>query len=362
MCPTSQLQVDLFVTHDAPKRPSRRNQPQTAYDPYSSVADDLAPPTAPFARGARSGSPMGRDSMYSEMSDLSDDEGGSPTPANMRLDEQQNDGEVDSVTDLVLFEGEEDYRTPGEAVVSAKLKKMGKLRRALSRRGQGGSLRRPGAAAAAAVAPAVSSPPSPPFRRRQNPYAESTGSFEALPLDHHHETSPSHSRSGSGDIGARHAHSASFDYGYDGRSEVGTLVDPSGSSTRHLFKKGGDSSSTYQGSHADLASLANYEAPSTAAKAAAEDPDDSFFLDVTPQEQDDLDAVAELAKNGYPRLKEIIDDEVDRSAGKTLVAVCGPSGLNHIVRNLVARKIDLGKIRKGDPRGQVALVCEDFQT
>lgn len=358
LCGSDQLQVDLFVTHSAPKLSSRRQQPQASYDPYS-AGDDLAPPTAPFARGARPGNPPSRDSMQSELSDFSDNDGESP-PTTPRLAQQQGE-EVDSVTDLVLFEGEDDYRTPGEAEVSAKLKKQGKLRRALSRRGQGGSLRRPGAA------PVTHSPPSPPRHRQQNPYADSTGSFEALPLDHHDETAPSysHSRSGSDDIGARHAHSNSYDksssYPYDdGRSEVGTLVDPSGTSTRHLFSKGGDYSSTHHGSHADLVSLANYQAPSTAARAAAQDPDDSFFLDITPQEQDDLDAVAELAKNGYPRLKEIIDDEVERSAGKTLVAVCGPSGLNHIVRNLVSRKIDLKRVRKGDPRGQTALFAEDF--
>ncbi|GAA5923686.1 hypothetical protein JCM1841_004827 [Sporobolomyces salmonicolor] len=338
MCDSSRLQIDLFVTHDAPRRSRRRPQPQ----PYTYGADsteELAPPTAPFARGSRSDS-FGRDSVLSEASDWSDTEdASSSSPSRQRNEMPDYGSDVDSVTELVLFDGEDDSRTPGEAEVSAKLKKVGKLRRALSRRGQG--------KAAASSRPLAASASVLSDSRQHSVYYQPHKSFEALPLDHRdvppaslshpHNTYPP-SAASFGDLG--HVPYRSFDY--DERSDVQTLG--GASSTRHLF--GGRSNPN---SHSDLIGAA-----------AAPDSDDAFFLDVTEAEQDDLDAVAELARPGYPRLKEIIDDEVNRSAGKTMVACCGPSSLNTLVRNLVASRIDLKKVAQGDPRGQISLVVEDF--
>ncbi|GAA5975943.1 hypothetical protein JCM11641_002845 [Rhodosporidiobolus odoratus] len=356
MCDASQLQVDLFVTHDAPKRPSRPRQ-RTESEAAAASTDDLAPPTAPFARGARAASPAGRESIFSEMSDWSDGETSPTSPRRQTEDDAHGEEghEVDSVTDFVLFEGEDEYRTAGEAEVSAKLKKEGKLRRALSRRGQGRSLRRP-------------ERDVPPPSRRPDPFTNnSTASFEPLPLESS-SASPTppqlyEPRSASiGDLGAARAYSSvSLDYGHeDARSDAGTLV---GGSTRHLIKQPSGGLSSNRNSLVDMASyggISGFGGQAPAAKVASEDPDESFFLDVTAAEQEDLEAVTELAKSGYPRLKEILNDEVERSAGKTVVACCGPSGLNTVVRNLVAKKIDLKRVAKGDPRAQVSLIVEDF--
>lgn len=448
MCDSSQLQIDLFVTNDTPRRPRRRPsaQPLAGFD----STDDLAPPTAPFARQARSGSPS-RDSLASEVSDWSDAED-SPASRSRQFNQMPDYGaHVDSVTDLVLFEGEEEERTAAEVEVSAKLKKEGKLRRALSRRG----------AKAPTTAPLpvhhVSANAS-SQRLYESPQPQD--SFEALPLDHNdvsptlHE-SPYAPRSASfGDIGYRRGSPSIL---YDDHAEAHTLGD--NSSTRHLF--GGAPSQ--RGSIADLAGAAGAEH------------EQAFFLDVTEAEQQDLDVVAELARPGYPRLERILDDEVQRSAGKTMVACefsfrlalvtsfmgsrlfahldrgkgkrkkkkridtarerlppggvtdkrqrmsgavrvsgrrrewagligdtvavwlpidcasrsneflltqprvspslpfffwsssflvvfrsagCGPSSLNTLVRNLVASRIDLKKVAKGDPRGQVSIVVE----
>ena len=48
------------------------------------------------------------------------------------------------------------------------------------------------------------------------------------------------------------------------------------------------------------------------------------FLDVTVEDQEDLEVMAELARPGYPKLKEILDEEVGRSVGKTMVACTLP--------------------------------------
>jgi len=90
------------------------------------------------------------------------------------------------------------------------------------------------------------------------------------------------------------------------------------------------------------------------------DDGDDVQLDVSEQDQDDLDVIAELARPGHPLLDKILDQEIARSQGKTIVACCGPTSMNTIVRRLVSSRINLAKIIKGDSRGQVSLVCEDF--
>lgn len=39
---------------------------------------------------------------------------------------------------------------------------------------------------------------------------------------------------------------------------------------------------------------------------------------------------------------------------------CGPRSLNNLVRNMVAKRISPSKIARGDARGNVELVTEDF--
>ena len=48
--------------------------------------------------------------------------------------------------------------------------------------------------------------------------------------------------------------------------------------------------------------------------------DEDVFLDVTKEDQEDLDAIAELARPGYPLLDKIMEEEVQRSEGRTMVA------------------------------------------
>jgi len=207
MCDSSQLQIDLFVTNDTPRRSKRRPSAQPLAANFDST-DELAPPTAPFARQARGGSPS-RDSVVSEMSDWSDAE---ESPSHSRQFSQMPGygDHVDSVTDLVLFEGEEEERTPAELEVSSKLKKEGKLRRAISRRGGKGSMKRP---AVNSTAP----PPTNHSTQRLYDQQQPQDSFEALPLDHHDSSpslhdSPYAPRSASfGDIGYRHSPSLSYD-------------------------------------------------------------------------------------------------------------------------------------------------------
>jgi hypothetical protein len=233
--------------------------------------------------------------LASEGSDWSDAE---DSPSRSRQFSQMPDygDHVDSVTDLVLFEGEEEERTAAEVEVSAKLKKEGKLRRALSRRGA-----KPSTTPAAAPLRHANQSSQ---RLYESPQPQD--SFEALPLDNSDDSptlvnSPYAPRSHSyGDIGYKNGSPSLL---YDDHAEAQTLGD--NSSTRHLFSGG----RSQRGSIADLAGASSDH-----------DNEHAFFLDVTEAEQQDLEVVAELARPGYPRLEQILDDEVQRSAGKTIVA------------------------------------------
>lgn len=84
-------------------------------------------------------------------------------------------------------------------------------------------------------------------------------------------------------------------------------------------------------------------------------------LDVDKQEMKDVSVVAEHARPGKPKLDRIIADEVLQARGPIIVACCGPASLNGIVRKSVALQIDPSRIRRGDTRGLLTLISDEFQ-
>ena len=92
MSSASQLQIELFVSRTATSaRPQR--PPSHPYEP----SDELAPPTAPFARTG----PASRSSMDSDMSDSESELPSRQMYSNIGL---EDDG-AHNVTDMVLFDG-----------------------------------------------------------------------------------------------------------------------------------------------------------------------------------------------------------------------------------------------------------------
>ena len=47
---------------------------------------------------------------------------------------------------------------------------------------------------------------------------------------------------------------------------------------------------------------------------------DDVFYDVEGTDREDLDVIAEHAREGRPNLEHILEEEVSRSAGKVIVA------------------------------------------
>ena len=329
------LQVELYVSRNVP-RPVRPSRPSSQLDLLDNTSSSqLVPPSAPFLRqsGSRDSHLSFADSDASDLSDADD----APAAA-LKRNTAHNAGHAEaglgpdwvevqeSVTDMILFDGEDDERTKGEELVSAKVRSEGKLRRALSRRQQGMSFKARKGLAAEAVAPgpaaipedAVTPPGSPRLRMARS--SRSVGDLSSDDFFGAHDLSLAHSTQG---LMAGHRPTRST-------SSFGTL-------------------------HPSVSTTELNKPPAGAAAGA-----DDAFLDLTEDEHDDLDAVSELARTGYPKLDEILDDEIARSKGATMVACCGPNSLNTMVRHLVSDRINLTKIAKGDARGQVSLVCEDF--
>ncbi|KAF5365736.1 hypothetical protein D9758_003291 [Tetrapyrgos nigripes] len=72
------------------------------------------------------------------------------------------------------------------------------------------------------------------------------------------------------------------------------------------------------------------------------------LLHVESEEMRAVSAVSEKVRPGKPRLDRILHYEVERSRGPVLVACCGPSSFNAIVRKAVAGEMDPERARK-DP-------------
>lgn len=319
----SNLQVDLFVSR-AESVPQRRHRSPYA-DSWANQSTDFPRPTPPFA------------STSNFDSDVSDSEG-PPIPRYKSQGEAEADYEgLDSVTDLVLFDGEEDEPTPVELDLGRQIRSEGKLRRARSRReyGHDQKPKRPGFPRGESSSNSLPfSPPKPSFVSR-NTGDSSSGVFRAA---------DSYAGSSFGDSRSIFGQSTATN---DQASEVYSLA---GTSTRGLLPK------------REVVS------------------EEEVYVDMTNDDREALDRVSELAKAGYPNLNGILEEEITRTRvdGRVIVACssftnrvtqfllinssagCGPSALNTQVRNLVSTKIDVGRVWKGEQRRDVSLVCEDF--
>ena len=314
--------------------------------PAAKTADDLfAPPNPRFA--SHGGGHRRTGSADSSMSDLSQTvvdtsdygsyaasagAGGalhkhtSPAPSSHMQQPAQrhrqmasgaDEGEIAdySVTDMILFEGEEgEPPTAADEVISKSVKKEGKLRRALSRKKKGMS------SESAQHLTASSPQPSNRGARPSNLYSEDEGD------DGHMYPPPAGRFAADSRRGSAHSYTHHLD------------EPTSGSATPTPYGR--------RGSTPGLPLLHDAEALGS--------------LDMSATDKEDLDIIAELARGGKPDLPAILDAEIERSQGSVAVGCCGPKTLNDHVRALVAKRISPSRIAKGDTRGNVELIAEEF--
>lgn len=191
---------------------------------------------------------------------------------------------VDSVTDLVLFDGEDDVPAPA---LSSRIQKEGKLRRAKSRRALG-------------FVRAPKQPHSPtPSTERADEHRERGIGLAANGRPQFPTTDLQHQSDATNNPYGAYADSSSYaELGgtpMDERSDAFSL----GGSVRHLM------------GHSDH---------------RGEGLDDEGLVDLSKEDWEDLELVAELARPGHPKLDKTLDEEIARSEGKTLVAcACHPA-------------------------------------
>jgi len=443
MLSPDQLRVDLYVTAD-----QRRlvNGGGHAVDDSRMVSiDEFAPPTPAFARAAArergNRSPVGGGSLEGY---LSEDElgGGSDSDAEgTRQREHQHPrapvrsvkqgggqgyGQVgtsgtgqersaveayESALDLVLFEGEDDGVTAAEAKVSLRVKKEGKIRRALSRKekrkstlrteviaGEGvfskepQSLYQGGRPLSSLDTPSQSIFGSPETNESQiglHSMAEDS-TLDLSNPDHLHRAQQPQKRGSQGQsafteilpepaVASLPPGAAPARMNADSRAPsyrtlplqsstpVTAARTPVDSNSLYDYRHPEERNIQWDDEHSRKGLLRGSETPSSRNRSRLDFNimgNDSNGIDVAfdldEYARDDLNVVAELATPGKPDLERTLDEEIAKGRGAVLVACCGPTSLNTIVRDLVADRISPLKLMKGDSRGSVSLVCEDF--
>ncbi|GJJ06830.1 hypothetical protein Clacol_001026 [Clathrus columnatus] len=90
------------------------------------------------------------------------------------------------------------------------------------------------------------------------------------------------------------------------------------------------------------------------------DPHRHTRFDMDEIEAEDVPLVSELAQTGRPNIDQVVVEEASRSHKSMVVACCGPTTLNAVVRKSVAKQIKPRSIMKWQSPA-IDLVSEDFE-
>jgi hypothetical protein len=359
MVPTSALQVDIYITNFKPilvKSPARLplQTPTRARSPSdpSIRKEELQPPHRRFA-GARSRSntadSVESQDTYSSDVDLSYYSG--ENADNEPPVEDMNAAHQTNILELTNFDGDVDTALPGEASLSLKVKKEGKIRRLQSRKlGKAVEARRDHDARTAhlpsfsqvqslALAPPLPANPPPVVSRPRRAYTLSVTSAQSterlLPISPLSELATL-ATSGADEYTVLSLFSP---YADSPPASVPPIIDlaptvsivapsvtrsRSGSSPRPSWSYS-DAKSEVDGSRTLATSrplsimtattATMHDVPPASARA---NPQIRFEID--DQEATDVNVVSEKARPGKPKLDKVIADEVEGSKGAVVVA------------------------------------------
>lgn len=336
LVPRESLQLDLFVTNFNPSAPLgyEDNGSSTfpgGLDPTSSIVL----PSIPERQGV----------SFDEDDSINDQ-----TPGDDFVDLSYYTGEYNETgelgheehqLDLTNFDGENDDRMPGETSLNRTLKKEGTIRRALTRkarrprRGKQSSEEKPvsgrlpdSPTSNAETSYLLDLPVHPP-RSSPGPSVDLSTQCQSSPKPASLSLLPSVS------IAPRALPLGDWASGPRDRLMDGSLD----------WERRSVSSAFSQAS--GLQPLVR-EAPK------------GVELELGAQEMRDVSIMTEFALPGRPKLDLILKDEVGRTGGRVVVACCGPTTLNAVVRKIVAAQISPSQIRRRDYGGSIDLVVEDF--
>ncbi|OJA10566.1 hypothetical protein AZE42_03146 [Rhizopogon vesiculosus] len=366
LVPPSALQIDIFVTKFKPitaKEPSELpvqipRRLRFAADPVP--FEDLQPPHPSFARGGLSPHPSdSSESLDSQVSYQSD--------VDLTYYTGESEDRIPSddvglaheshILELTNFDGDNDTTLPGENILSRNVKKEGQHRRAQSRKvatslaakkeleertvrllspdGSGGAVNKTPATIAI----------SRHSMDRPLPFSVATSSdntWSEISMDTTY-VSPVSPYSDSPTRGRQSMHSEST-FSPGDRLPAGRKAATSLYSTKSWDVRSEASSSR---------GLLPLSAPDGSL--------DAIQFEISEEEAQDINVVAEHARPGKPKLDRILADEVEQSKGSVVVACCGPTSLNAMVRKIIAAQIDPARVWRGDMRGSISLVSEEFE-
>ncbi|KIJ68920.1 hypothetical protein HYDPIDRAFT_79795 [Hydnomerulius pinastri MD-312] len=383
MVSSSALQVDIYVTNfkpipmKPPSLPPLQIPTRIRFAPDPVVSEELQPPHPRFVHDSpqhlRSNSADSVESHESYESDVdlsyytgdfTDDE---PQAEDMSLAHETN------ILELTNFDGDDDTALPGEANLSRKVKKEGKIRRLQSRKvGKAGEARRDHDARTAHIpaddhytAPA----PAARLRAAQRLSALSAHSTDRLlpisPLSDRRRSaisemellSPLSPLSPYADSPVRPRPSSGLIPPIDLTPTVSLVTPPP-------MVRGGAAASQQSSSglsYMEGKSEAGSSRGLMSSMMSDGSSDQQIRFEIDEQEAIDVEIIAEHARPGKPKLDKVIADEVEAAKGSVIVACCGPTSLNAMVRKIIAAQIDPSRIRQGDMRGSIALVSEEFE-
>ncbi|PBK96893.1 hypothetical protein ARMGADRAFT_962876 [Armillaria gallica] len=333
MIPSPGLDVDIFVTNSHPQIRRQPSRPKIELD------SELTPPAPHFNH--RPASPASSESDGDDV-DLSyyagefGDEGDVGDVSVRRLE--------DYTLDLTNFDGDNETTLPGEAQLNRRVRKVGKDRRAHTRK----------------FSQAIQMKEKlDEFARLQRQSVHSTDGLLT------HGNKPTHTRNVSsesategdlaslkplspGDYNRRHSYLST-----DSHLHIPSPLRPPTPTLSPL--------SPLSPSFNEIETVMSPSADTL--ESPTRDGDTDTYgqkLHLNEPEMRDLGVVAEHARPGKPRIDRILKDEVDRSNGSVIVACCGPTSFSAMVRKAISNQINPARVRKGDRRGYIDLVSEEF--
>ncbi|KAH7889238.1 ferric reductase like transmembrane component-domain-containing protein [Phlebopus sp. FC_14] len=388
MVSSSSLQVDIYVTNfkpiasQLPFVPTLQIPRRTRFAlPEPPSNEELQPPLPRFARDGlthhhtqSSDSVESHDSYESDVDlsyytgDYSDDEPSAP--------DELSFAHETNILELTNFDGDDDTALPGELHLSRSVKKQGKLRRQSRKAGRAGEGKKDATDTWTGLPRTRSPSPSPAAARARR--AQRTSTLSAVSTDRLLPISPLSDRRRSAlssdtelvspvrtflpyaetPFRTRRPSEATITVG---RPTVKLVTPP------HMAHGGSTPSSqlsalnSWDGKSEAAGSSRGLVSSSSQTMTVTDASSDRVRLEMDEREAMDVDVVAEHARPGKPKLDKVIADEVEVAKQGVIVACCGPTSLNAMVRKIIAAQIDPGRIRRGDMRGSIALVSEEFE-
>ncbi|OBZ75154.1 Respiratory burst oxidase D [Grifola frondosa] len=376
MIPSPELHVDIFVTNvklPIDTLPSASSIPT----PSQSTVDGLVPPTPEFALEGQPLHTGNRRHTRTPSADSVDSDGDSDVDLSYYTsDFVQPEGELgheESILDLTNYEGDNDTGMPGEEQFSLSIRREGRTRRANTRRASMAMFAKrepdhrlsepPSQAPDLSSLHLVGGHTSLPPLRINHTHAPATGSKLALQLDVDDMTpvdlSPMQTPNSAIPLLDNNLHHSS---GLQspiarpsprmraGMAELSPQLETSPSTTASTMTRPQSMMSGWSETNSLAALMQRGEL----------DIHEQLKLDLDEQELQDVGIIAEVARPGKPKLERTLAAEIERAKGAIIVGCCGPTSLDALMRKTIAAQIDPARVARGDMRGSIALVSEDF--